>query len=218
MNAISEREQDVLEAVVRDYITNAIPVSSERVRNISDIDVSSATFRMILGDLEEAGYLAQPHTSAGRVPTQKGYRFFVDSCVSRYFSERASFYSSYDPETLIQSLTEKTHLFGAYIHMREHIYMQFGMGEALRAPEFLDSERVQAFGDLVDSVRNISEIYQAALAEEDHVPLVFIEEENPATEARSFSVVVANNDTDGIFFVAGPSRMDYERVVRLFRS
>ena len=70
---LSEREQDVLEVVIRDYIANAAPVSSERVREVSNTDASSATFRAILGNLETAGYLVQPHTSAGRVPTQKGY-------------------------------------------------------------------------------------------------------------------------------------------------
>lgn len=77
MDEIGEREKDVLRAVVREYIQTGGPVGSAQLTR--DFDVSSATLRNVLSDLEEAGLLEKPHTSSGRVPTDRGYRFFVDS-------------------------------------------------------------------------------------------------------------------------------------------
>jgi heat-inducible transcriptional repressor len=75
---LDDRKAVILSAVVQEYIETAQPVGSGRISDAPGIDVSSATVRNEMVALEEAGYLAQPHTSAGRVPTDKGYRFFVD--------------------------------------------------------------------------------------------------------------------------------------------
>lgn len=75
---LEDRKAAILSAVVEQYIETALPVGSGRVASSTDLDVSSATIRNELVHLEEQGYLIQPHTSAGRVPTEKAYRFFVD--------------------------------------------------------------------------------------------------------------------------------------------
>lgn len=76
---LDERKAAILKAVVEEYIETAVPVGSAVVTRNSDIGVSSATVRNELSVLEADGYLVQPHTSAGRIPTEKGYRHFVDS-------------------------------------------------------------------------------------------------------------------------------------------
>jgi heat-inducible transcriptional repressor len=75
---LDERKTAILKAVVQEYITTAQPVGSTHVANAPGVQVSSATVRNEMAVLEQEGYLAQPHTSAGRVPTDKGYRFYVD--------------------------------------------------------------------------------------------------------------------------------------------
>jgi heat-inducible transcriptional repressor len=75
---LDERKAAILRAVVEEYIETAQPVGSGHVASAPGVDVSSATIRNEMAQLEADGYLAQPHTSAGRVPTEKGYRFFVD--------------------------------------------------------------------------------------------------------------------------------------------
>jgi heat-inducible transcriptional repressor len=75
---LDERKTAILRAVVQEYITTAQPVGSGHVANSPGVNVSSATVRNEMAVLEQEGYLHQPHTSAGRVPTDKGYRFFVD--------------------------------------------------------------------------------------------------------------------------------------------
>src|SRR5262249_39330759 len=75
---LDARKAAILEAVVSQYIGSAQPVGSQHVAHLTGINVSSATVRAEMVALEHDGYLAQPHTSAGRIPTDKGYRFFVD--------------------------------------------------------------------------------------------------------------------------------------------
>jgi len=76
--ALNDRQAAILEAVVTEYIGSAEPVGSSHVANAPGVQVSSATVRSEMVALEREGYLVQPHTSAGRIPTDKGYRFFVD--------------------------------------------------------------------------------------------------------------------------------------------
>ncbi len=76
---LSERKAAILQAVVEGYISTSEPVGSAQIVTAAGLDVSSATVRSEMGALEEAGYLHQPHTSAGRVPSEKGYRYFVDT-------------------------------------------------------------------------------------------------------------------------------------------
>jgi len=75
---LSDRERQVLEAVVRTYVDTAEPTGSRTVSRVYDLGVSAATVRNTMSDLEEKGYLFHPHTSAGRIPTDLAYRFFVD--------------------------------------------------------------------------------------------------------------------------------------------
>jgi len=76
---LDDRKARVLRAVVQEYIETAQPVGSGRVAETPGVDVSSATVRNEMAVLEAEGYLTQPHTSAGRIPTEKGYRYFVDT-------------------------------------------------------------------------------------------------------------------------------------------
>jgi len=75
---LDERKTAILSAVVHEYIATALPVGSSHIARASGVGVSSATVRNEMAVLEQEGYLVQPHTSAGRIPTDKGYRFFVD--------------------------------------------------------------------------------------------------------------------------------------------
>lgn len=76
---LTERNRQVLRAVIIDYIETAEPVGSRTIARKHGVNLSPATVRNIMADLEEAGYLAQPHTSAGRVPTDRGFRIYVDT-------------------------------------------------------------------------------------------------------------------------------------------
>src|SRR6478609_5556056 len=79
---LDNRAQTLLKALVERYIADGQPVGSRALSKISGLDLSPATIRNIMADLEEMGYVASPHTSAGRIPTPRGYRIFVDTLLT----------------------------------------------------------------------------------------------------------------------------------------
>lgn len=80
---LDERKVKILEAIIRNYLDTGEPVGSRTISKYSDLNLSSATIRNEMSDLEEMGYILQPHTSAGRIPSDKGYRFYVDNLMKQ---------------------------------------------------------------------------------------------------------------------------------------
>ncbi|MCR5215127.1 MAG: heat-inducible transcriptional repressor HrcA [Eubacterium sp.] len=79
---LDDRKQTILRVIISNYLETGEPVGSRTISKLSDLNLSSATIRNEMSDLEELGYLVQPHTSAGRIPTDKGYRFYVDKVMT----------------------------------------------------------------------------------------------------------------------------------------
>ena len=77
-NELDERKTKILNAIIKNYLETGEPVGSRTISKYTDLNLSSATIRNEMSDLEELGYILQPHTSAGRIPSDKGYRFYVD--------------------------------------------------------------------------------------------------------------------------------------------
>lgn len=78
MQPLDERKKKILHAIIRNYLETGEPVGSRTISKYTDLNLSSATIRNEMADLEELGYIVQPHTSAGRIPSDKGYRLYVD--------------------------------------------------------------------------------------------------------------------------------------------
>lgn len=76
---LDDRKKKILQAIIRNYLETGEPVGSRTISKYTDLNLSSATIRNEMADLEELGYIIQPHTSAGRIPSDKGYRFYVDA-------------------------------------------------------------------------------------------------------------------------------------------
>ena len=82
MEELDERKVKILNAIIQNYLETGEPVGSRTISKSSDLNLSSATIRNEMSDLEELGYIVQPHTSAGRIPSDKGYRFYVDHLIA----------------------------------------------------------------------------------------------------------------------------------------
>ena len=76
---LDERKKKILQAIIRNYLETGEPVGSRTISKYTDLNLSSATIRNEMSDLEEMGLILQPHTSAGRIPSDKGYRLYVDT-------------------------------------------------------------------------------------------------------------------------------------------
>jgi len=139
---IDERAKHLLRTLVARYITEGTPVGSRTLSHDSGLDLSPATIRNIMSDLEAGGFVMSPHTSAGRIPTAKGYRFFVDTIVrltppkgdQLVQLERELSLRGDDPQALAQ-LT--SHLLSAVTHLAGVVTVPRQTHPALRQIEFL---------------------------------------------------------------------------------
>ncbi|MEE3378675.1 MAG: HrcA family transcriptional regulator, partial [Lachnospiraceae bacterium] len=80
---LDDRKKKILNMLIETYLKTGEPVGSRTISKDSELNLSSATIRNEMSDLEELGYLLSPHTSAGRIPSDKGYRFYVDQLIER---------------------------------------------------------------------------------------------------------------------------------------
>lgn len=111
LNAMTERQQYLLKVLVERYIGDGQPVGSRTLVKESGLDISAATVRNLMADLEDLGLIASPHTSAGRIPTNQGYRFFVDSLLTvdkLSTSEIRRISHNLDSEEDVKSILNKT--------------------------------------------------------------------------------------------------------------
>ena len=140
---LDDRKSAILRAVVQQYIETAQPVGSTTVAARPDVGVSSATVRNDMTVLEREGYLAQPHTSAGRVPTEKGYRFFVDGLAGTGRMSPANlrlvrdFFATAHGE-LESMLRETTHLLSALTHSTAVVLGEQAEAATVRSVQLVD--------------------------------------------------------------------------------
>jgi len=146
---LNEREREILRATVKEFINSGEPVGSRSVSKRYGLNLSPASIRNIMADLEEKGYLHQPHTSAGRIPTDRGYRCYVDSLIERFRlskADEARIEKCYKPSSCeledVMRMTSK--VLSAYSH-----YIGMVFAPKLRSAQFkriefihLQSERI----------------------------------------------------------------------------
>jgi len=169
---MNSRQEKILKAVVKEYIDTAQPVSSSILFEKSKLNVSSATIRNEMKNLEKDGYLHQPHTSAGRIPTDKGYRFFINDlmrCKELILKEKKSLPCDFSEYKTVDRLMPKVADFLAEMSSNSAIsgwfdfdgeseFYKVGMGKLLRELEVgHDNLQVADIFDYLD--RNIEELF-----------------------------------------------------------
>lgn len=104
---LDERKQKILKAIISNYLETGEPVGSRTISKYTDLNLSSATIRNEMADLEELGYILQPHTSAGRIPSDKGYRFYVDQMMQQVESEKGERQALLDKVDKMENLLQQ---------------------------------------------------------------------------------------------------------------
>ncbi len=209
--------------MIHEHIRTARPVASGDITGRLRLNVSPATIRNEMLGLDDLGYLEQPHTSAGRTPTDKGYRFFVDELMRDFplrGHERSLLKNLFDISGEHDFAREFAHLVSrmtgsfAEVEIRnERVSHRAGFAEVLEEPEFQEIEAVKSFGRLVDSWDDVVEGFFEKVGPEQE--LYIIGEENPLPEAR-FSTMIISRWThpegyDGLLTIIGPKRTNYPR-------
>lgn len=225
------RKNEILRIAIDQYIGTITPVSSARIVQKCPFDLSSATVRNILAELEEEGYLTHPHTSAGRIPTQQGYRFYVDHFVDEIQlleEEKARIKAEYERETFeLESLLEKTSRVLSELTHYTTIVSLDGWGNKLFCG---GTSFIMGYADYHDVRSDIIRIKNilAALDEKERLLEVInrdlkkklnilIGQEIKCSDIDGCSLVVSKfqsrQGSSGRIAILGPTRMDYNRVV-----
>jgi heat-inducible transcriptional repressor len=225
---MTERQIAILAAIIEQYAEIAAPVGSVTLAKL--FGVSSATIRSEMAKLEELDLIMQPHTSAGRVPTDKGYRMYVNTITeaqaqdipqldrgARAIEARVNTYGDRADRAIrsaVDSLVDLTQNLGLAT-IGDELYMS-GMGNLFSQPEFLQGNHVQAVARLLD---NLEPWLREASPNE---PLnVYIGSENPIGKTSGATLIISRfrspYSDKSYIGVLGPTRQSYGRVMRLVR-
>lgn len=226
---MTDRQLAILSAIIEQYAEIAVPVGSVTLAKL--FGVSSATIRSEMVRLEEMGLIMQPHTSAGRVPTDQGYRLYVNSLTAaaetgevpqldrsaRAIEARVNTHGDRADRAIrsaVDSLVELTQNLGIAT-IGDELYMN-GIGNLFSQPEYFDGKHVQAVARLLD---NLEPWLREAAPNE---PLnVYIGSENPIGKASGATLIISrfrSPFSDHSYIgVLGPTRQSYGKVMRLVR-
>ena len=224
-NNPSKRKEEILEMIIDRYIESAEPVGSRLISR--KLGLSSATIRNIMSDLEEEGYITHPHTSAGRVPTDKGYRYYITTLMHRKnLNEKVVKMVEAQYHQRVQNLgdvLEKTsHLISSltnYVGVTmmpgvEKLYLD-GASHLMEQPEFQDISKLHnLFRCLEDRVSILKVLCDSP---DDDRLTIHIGKENKSNSLSECSIVTRGykikGKASGKLGVIGPKRMVYERVI-----
>ena len=233
---MTDRQKEILYAIIDEYAELATPVGSVTLAKL--FDVSSATIRAEMVKLEAMGYIMQPHTSAGRVPTDAGYRLYVNALQEKIDQEQeqkklkkpesiddrptkalatriqAQTRADYAIRAAVDSLVDLTGNLGLAT-IGDQLYIS-GFGGLFAQPEFLQNAQVQAVGQLLDNIKPWLREVQPNQAIN-----VYIGTENPVGKTSNVSLIISRfrspySDRSYIG-VLGPTRQSYKRVMSLVR-
>ncbi|MBU0467794.1 MAG: hypothetical protein KJ736_01875 [Candidatus Omnitrophica bacterium] len=224
---IKARKDSILAITVGRYISTVAPVSSSFIVKEHLYGLSSATIRNILAELEHEGYLTHPHTSAGRIPTQKGYRYYVDNLMNEiqlleeettrikieYKKQKLELEELFD--NLSKSISETTH-YTSMISVDGWDKKLFCRGTSyiVRYLDYTDIQKIEEILAALDEKERLLEIINRHLEKRIDI---FIGNEMACAQMNSCSLVISEYKTkkgpSGRIAVLGPTRMNYERVV-----
>lgn len=227
---MTERQIQILAAIIEQHAEIAAPIGSVMLAKL--FGVSSATIRSEMARLEEMGFITQPHTSAGRIPTDAGYRFYVNTLneaalnnhqpvlmdrSARAIETRVNNQSNRADRAIrsaVDSLVELTHNLGLAT-IGDELYLS-GIGNLFSQPEFAEGGHAQAVARLLDNLEPW--LREAA----PNQPLnVFIGSENPIGKGSGASLIISRfrspYSDNSYIGVLGSTRQSYARVMRLVR-
>lgn len=225
------RRKSILEAAVKEYIKNGEPVSSKELVKKYKFGVRDATIRNELSRLTKDGFLAQLHTSGGRVPTDMGYQFFVEQAFDDAMDSKKILDSRCDElagplrkgdlRDFIKAFSEETRLLGAGHDIKERRVYKYGLDDLFSQ---LDLELKEEFQEIVSDFEMLDRRFdnlKNKMFRALDVPQVFIGKNSPITKSKNLSVIIDNYDIGGqkvLIAVIGPKRMDYDKNLRLLKE
>lgn len=221
---MNERQSKILVAVIKEYTKTGLPVGSSVLVQKYYFDVSSATMRSDMVNLEVLGYLHQPHTSAGRIPTDAGYRYFVEEMMpdrDLTKSEQKALQKELlqlraQNNRLTRTTAKLLATLSGYVAVSgvpgKNDFSEFGLRSLLQN---VDLEKLDEICALAESLDYIDERCEDLMLElSDGETKIFIGAENPLSKTENYSMIVSQYDQGGekgIIALIGPKNMAYEK-------
>ncbi len=217
------RQEQLLFLLIENYIQTAEPIGSKFLAEIGSLGVSGATIRNELSELEKAGYLTHPHTSAGRIPTEKGYKYYVEhlsgekklaKSVQEKIQELVQEHSS--QELLLKALGKEASAFtqnAVIIAFGNDKIYYTGISYLFSQPEFQNVNHTIRVSSIFDHCEeHVPGLFEKASLESNSI---LIGSENPL--GAVCSTVMAQVEKNILFALLGPMRMDYKKSMALVR-
>jgi transcriptional regulator of heat shock response len=227
---MTDRTAQILEAAIQEFINTGDPVSSGLLYDRYDFGIKPAMIRLELDELEDAGYLEQPHHSAGRVPTNSGYEFFAKRMLgtANVSSERSTGGAKQNDlhvllkeqawPDLLNELSAQLGLLSVAADLaRESVY-KAGLQHLI---DHLDWQDQSGIRSVIHDFEEVDERAPRAAEKMGISPQIFIGKKSPLTTSDNLSVVGGNfqvGDEMISIFAIGPKRMDYKKVIRIFKN
>jgi len=226
---ITERQEQILNKVIQEYINSAQPISSQLLEKKYNFGICPATIRTEMQKLTDKGFLLQPHTSAGRVPTDKGYRFFVNDLLTSEISEFEDIFKVEEffkevkedilkwTTRLTKFLAEESSNFAILSLLERDLAWKEGWEEVLEEPEFGEKNLIFDFANFLENFEeNIRDLKINSGVK------IYIGRETPFPRAKNFSIISSKcrlpDNEKAILALLGPKRMDYNRNISLINS
>ena len=225
---MNERTAQILEAAIQGFINTGEPVSSGWLFDHYDFGIKPAMIRLELDKLEDDGYLEQPHHSAGRVPTDAGYELFAKQLLGTVpgFREPGlrDLFEEHAWPDLLNALSRELGLLSVAADLARDAVYKAGLEALVDSLDWEDRGQIRSvihdFEGVDERLPRAAEKMGIAGAAGD-APKVFIGKKSPLTRSENLSVVGGNyrvgSATISIFAI-GPKRMDYKKVIRIFKS
>lgn len=219
---MDKRKELILKIIIKEHIKTAQPVGSEGLVDKYNLDISPATVRNEMAELEEAGYMAQPHTSAGRIPTEKAYNFYLESLSEKKLSEtEAKIFEKVLAEkeeiNFKQAAKAMAKISGQAIFWAFHKHNLYytGISNLLHQPEFCQTNLIYDISEVIDRV---DEIIDNIFNDLKFGPQVLLGSQNPFS-AHCSAVITKYRlgDNIGLVGILGPTRMNYEKNLALIK-
>lgn len=219
---LTVRQQKILAAIIKEYSESANPVGSKELEDKYNLKCSSATIRNEMAELEKSGYIFQPHKSAGRVPTDFGYRFFINQLMHRFeLSEKERkllrdelFKLKSAHEQLGRSITNLiSQISGqAAFMLMPHEANATGLSKIIGEPELSDPDATKAVAQLLEHMEDHStELFK----QKNDKAEIYVGGESPLPVPKNLSLVVSKvnlkDGKKGVVGILGPKRMSYAK-------
>ncbi|OGN15775.1 MAG: hypothetical protein A3J47_00150 [Candidatus Yanofskybacteria bacterium RIFCSPHIGHO2_02_FULL_43_22] len=232
---ITDRQEKLLNFIIKEYVKTAKPVGSALVAKKGDFCLGPASLRSEMCELEQAGYLSHLHTSGGRVPTDKAYRYFVNNLIRHEDFEPAAnekrkirtvISSAEDPRRLnkniAQMLSELSDNVVITKIMDDPDFYKVGLASLFEFPEFREMNRIFEVTNLFDRFETIfDKIEKHFFSQLEDEFQLFIGNENPLGHIKDETMILAKyslpDGLRGSLTMIGPTRMNYERNISLVK-